>query len=167
MRARIAFAVIVLAAASAALGADLIMRPGRWEVTVQMEFAGKEVPPGMPFAEPFTNIDCVTAEEAKAGLQEEMLKQVPENCTVSDFKASGKELTYSARCKEEDVGDVMMKLRMIVHSPDSYSATSTSYTSDPSKPMTMKIKGERTGNACSAKELAEDAEDNELEDTGA
>lgn len=167
MRAQIAFAVIALAATSAALGADLIMRPGRWEVRVQMDFAGKDVPPGMPFAEPFTSIDCLTAEEATAGLHKEMLQQVPENCTVSDFTPSGKELTYSARCKEEDVGDVTMKFRMTVHSPDSYSATSTSYTNDPSKPMTMEVTGKRTGDACSAKELAEDAEDDEMEDTGA
>jgi len=159
MCARIAFAVIALATASAALGADMIMRPGRWEVTVQMDFSGKEVPPGMPFAEPFTNIDCLTAEEAKVGLQEEMLQQVPENCTVSDLKASEKTLAYSARCKEEGEGDVTMKFQMILHSPESYSATSTSHTDDPSKPMTMKITGKRTGDACSAKELAEDAED--------
>jgi hypothetical protein len=65
MRPRIVIAAAVLAAAvSAALAADFAMRPGRWEVTAQMQFP-EALPAGFPLAGPITSITCVTPEETE------------------------------------------------------------------------------------------------------
>lgn len=154
MRIRTAFAAaaLALAAASTALAVELIMRPGRWEVTAQMYFGGRQLPPGMSLAKPMTSVTCITPEEVKQA--QSPIPLPDKSCKVSDYQADGQEITFTVRCEE-----ATMKYQLTVHSPDSYSGASISHGEDPSQEMTIKFAGKRTGDACSAQELAGDAKD--------
>jgi hypothetical protein len=73
------------------------------------------------------------------------------SCKMSDYKQNGMNISQTMRCKE-----MTMQVKATLHSPDHYSGTSTSHGKDPSQKMTMKFEGKRTGDKCSARELAED-----------
>jgi hypothetical protein len=109
----------------------------------------------MSLVDPMTSIECTTPEDVKKVSNPIRL---PKGCTMSDHKANGKEISCAAHCDESTV-----KYRLTVHSPDSISGTTVSHGEDPSPTKTMKFAGRRTGEACSAKELAEDTEDDALE----
>ena len=151
MRISTGIAVIVLAAASAAPAADTLMRPGRWEITAQMDFGGKQLPAGMPFTKPMTSIACITEEEVKKAITP--MPPPDKSCKMSDYQQNGMNVSYTMRCDE-----MTIEFTATLHSPDSYSGTSTSHGKDASQTMTMKFAGKRTGDTCSAKELAQDDE---------
>jgi hypothetical protein len=147
--------IVGVVAMSATLAADgPQVRPGRWQVTAEMQFPGaKAPPPGAPMSKPFTSIACLTAEQL-ARWKSPLPPPDEPGCKMSDYKASGKEYSYTVRCEE-----MWMEFKATVHSPDSYSAITRSHGQDPGQQMTMKFTGERVGDACSAKELAEQEED--------
>lgn len=147
--------VIGLVAMSAVVAADALqIRPGRWQVTMALDFPeGKKPPAGMPFAEPMTDIACITAADlAKWGAP--IPPPEGEGCKVSNFKATGREYSYSLHCE-----DMSMDLKATVHSPDSYSAFSKSHGKDPSQQLMFRFSGKRIGDACSAEELAKQNEE--------
>lgn len=153
MRFRRALAVIGLTAMSAALLADPPMiRPGRWEVVMQLDFGDQKLPEGMPLAEPDKKIDCITPADLERF--HGFLPPPDEGCEVSNYKATGKEISYLMQCD-----DVAVDFKATVHSPDSFSAVSTSHGEDPSEQMVMKFSARRVGEACSAQELAESQND--------
>jgi uncharacterized protein DUF3617 len=140
-------------AAAGALAADALVRAGRWEVTVQMGLEGRNLPTGFPGMEPMKSIACLTEDEIQKSQSPIPLPQNGQ-CTVSDYRMTGKDVTFTMRCD-----DATMKLAATVHSPDSYSGTFTTQGEDPSKVFVVRFSGKRVGDACSAKELAEDAAD--------
>jgi hypothetical protein len=158
MSARAIAAFGILAITSLALAAEgFIARPGRWETTVQMDFGGRKVAQGVPFAEPMRHVSCVSPEEAKElDLERELLTPPDESCEVLNYRATSKEITYLVKCEEFE-----MDFKMTIHSPDSYTGIATSHGKNPDEKMVWKFSGRRTGNQCSAKELAEDSEDEE------
>jgi hypothetical protein len=151
MRIRYAFALIGILSMSAALAADWLMRPGRWEITTQMDFGGRQLPPGMPLTKPMTSIACMTAEDVKKATA--AIPPPGKRCKISDYKQNGTNISYTMSCEE-----MTMQYRATLHSPDYYSGTSTSYGKDSSQKMTMKFEGKRTGDKCSAKEIKEAAQ---------
>ena len=157
MRIRTAFAVIGLIAMPAALAADALVRAGRWEITAQMDFQGRQLPPGMPGTKPMTSIACFTEEEIRKGNRPIPLP-ADDACKLSNYKANGKKISFTMNCEEST-----MMFDATIHSPESYSGTFASHGKDPSQKMTVKFTGKRAGDACSAAELAEDAEDDGTE----
>lgn len=144
MSCRRGLLLLGLGLTSAVLAADVEMRPGRWETTVQIEFAGPKPPQEMPFSEPIVTVQCVTADDIK---KMNAAFPIPEECQVSEYTRTGRELRFSATCE-----GVALEYRVTFDSPDSYSGVATS-SSKGQKPLTMKVSGRRTADACSAKEL--------------
>jgi hypothetical protein len=157
MRVRKQWAVVGVVAMSAALAGDALqIRPGRWQMTAQIDFpGGKKPPPGMPLAEPMTDIACITAEHLKKWKAPMPPPDEP-GCKVSNYRADGKEYSYTVKCDE-----MAMDFKATVHSPDSFTGISKSHGQDPNQQLTMKFTGKRVGEACSAKELAEQEEEDD------
>ena len=91
-------ALLVVALAAALVpdaSAQHPMRPGNWEVSMQMEMPG--MPMQMP---PMKATQCVTAEQLKA--PEKAVPtgpgKNPNDCKVSDYKVSGNTVTWSMVC---------------------------------------------------------------------
>jgi hypothetical protein len=89
--------VVALLASAAAVIAQSPIRPGRWEVVMQMDM------PNMPMKMPeMKTTQCVTPEQAKdpAGA----LPTGPQggrgnsDCKVSDYKVSGQTVTWKMAC---------------------------------------------------------------------
>lgn len=147
--------VLVLAAFASlsTWAADTLMiRPGRWEVVMQMDFGDRKVPAGMPLDQTMKKIDCITREDLEqfGGF----LSPPDESCKVSDYRSTGKEIAYLMKCD-----GMTMDFKATVHSPDSFSAVSTSHGKDPGQQMVMKLSARRVGEACTAKEAVEAAQD--------
>jgi hypothetical protein len=153
MHTRTICTLLAFGVVTTALAADATIRPGRWEVTAIMDFGKRKVAEGMPFGKPMTSVTCISEAEAK---QASALMPPPEaSCKLSDYQRSGRNIRYTMRCE-----DVTVQFDGILESPDAYSATSVSWSNDdPGEKMTMKLSGKRTADRCSAKELAEDAEE--------
>lgn len=72
------------------------MRPGRWEVTGQMEM------PGMPVQMPaMKNTQCITQQQIDSPTRG--LPQGPDSkdCKVSDYKVSGNTITWNMACASQ------------------------------------------------------------------
>jgi hypothetical protein len=69
------------------------MRPGQYEITVEMQL------PGIPGAQKITQMDCLTAEEAR-DFQNLMMKEMSgvEGCTFSNVETTGNKITWDTAC---------------------------------------------------------------------
>ena len=153
MSLRLALALIGLATVAATWAAEsLNIRPGRWEVAMQMDFGNRKLPAGMPIDQSMKKIDCITREDLENF--DGFLAPPDESCKVSNYRATGKEFSYLMKCDE-----MTMDFKATVHSPDSFSAVSTSHGKDPGQNMVMKFSARRVGESCTAKEAAEAAQD--------
>jgi Protein of unknown function (DUF3617) len=153
MSLRLVLAMIGLATVAAAWAADTLMiRPGRWEVLMQMDFGDRKLPAGMPLDQAMKKIDCITQQDLEQF--DGFLEPPDESCKVSNYRSTGKELAYLMKCD-----GMTMDFKATVHSPDSFSAVSTSHGRDPGQQMVMKLSAKRVGDACTAKEMAEAAQD--------
>ncbi|MET0168049.1 MAG: DUF3617 family protein [Vicinamibacterales bacterium] len=74
------------------------MRPGRWEITAQMEMPG--MPMQMP---PMKNAQCVTQQQIDSPTRG--LPQGPDSkdCKVSDYKVSGNTITWTMACPSQQM----------------------------------------------------------------
>jgi hypothetical protein len=152
---RIGLCSLCLVTASGILAADLIMRPGRWEMTVAVVIPGaQEAGVG---SDPTTAIDCITENDVRALENPDWLTEGFE-CTASSHEVSGNEVRYRFVC-EEDGQQYAMDYRLTFHSPDRLTGTAVAHGVDATQQLTMKIEGKRTGDACSAEELAVEAQD--------
>jgi len=115
------------------------MRPGRWEVTTQMDM------PGMPMKMPATTTtSCVTPEQAKtpgntvgnpAGRG-----RGNSNCKTSDYKIDGNKVTWKMACTG---ADAMTGEGEMVFNGDSY--TGKMAMSMAQGQMTLQYSGKRIG----------------------
>lgn len=90
--------------------ADSPAKPGKWQITTQMEI------PGMPFKMPPVKFEmCLTAEDLK-----DPQKSVPSDpkakCTVSDYNVDGNTVTWTMDCPKQD----MKGKGTITYTDDSY-----------------------------------------------
>jgi hypothetical protein len=79
---------VLLSFPALTLAAEM-MKPGLWEITVNMEI------PGMPFQSPsHTMRECYTAEDVQG-------EPVPanENCEITNYKSSGNKITWQLECR--------------------------------------------------------------------
>ena len=141
------FVLCVLALVALA-AQDTPMRPGRWEVTSQMQMATMQMPPT-------TNAACVTAEELKkdpaSGLPKGVAGAGKDACKVSDYKVVRSVATWKMQC----TGDFSMTgTGEITFMGDTYAGTvNMNMTQGPMQgPMTMRLAGKRTGDCTAADE---------------
>jgi Protein of unknown function (DUF3617) len=129
--------VVALLAGATAVVAQGTMRPGRWEITSQMEMAGSPVQ--MP---PMKTTRCVTPEEAKdpASLQQGPGRGGKNDCKVTDQKQSGNTLSWKMACAAPQS---MTGTGEITLTDDSYTGTMKMTT--PQGSMSMKMDGKRLG----------------------
>jgi hypothetical protein len=132
--------VAVLAAVCATVMAQGPVRPGRWEVTMQMQMAGSPIQ--MP---EMKTTRCVTPEDAKDPSRS--LPSGPEgrggqksDCKVSDYKVSGNTATWKMACTSPQA---MTSTGEMTFTDDTY--TGTMKMDSPQGQMTMKMAGKRLG----------------------
>lgn len=132
-------ALAVLAAVATAIAQGPI-RPGRWDVTMQMQMAGSPIQ--MP---EMKTSRCVTPEDAKDPTRS--LPSGPEgrggqksDCKVSDYKVSGNTATWKMACTTPQA---MTGTGEMTFTDDSY--TGTLKTDMAQGQMTMKMSGKRVG----------------------
>jgi hypothetical protein len=116
------------------------IRPGRWEVTMQMQMAGSPIQ--MP---EMKTTRCITPEDAK-----DPTRTVPtgpegrggqkSDCKVADYKVSGNTATWKMVCTSPQATTMTGEMTF---NDDSYTGTMKSDT--PQGQMTMKMAGKRLG----------------------
>jgi hypothetical protein len=149
MPVRFVLALTCLGIVSFAWAAETFqIRPGRWEVVMQMDFGDRKMPAGMVLDEPMKKIDCISKED----LQDfnGFMPPPEDGCQVSNYRSTGKEISYLMKC-----GDMTMDFKATAHTPDSFSAVSKSHGKDPNQQMVMKLSARRIGDACTVEEAAE------------
>ena len=114
------------------------MKPGRWEVTMQMDMPG--MPVKMP---PMTQASCITPEQAKnpgSTVQGGRGRGNPSDCKTTDQKVEGNKVTWKMVCTgaQAMTGDGEM-----VFNGDSYAGKMNMTT--PQGAMAMQITGKRLG----------------------
>ena len=130
-------AVSVAATASSATAQNSPMRPGRWEVTMQMEMPN--VPVQMPAMK---NTRCVTQQEIDSpnkGLPSGPNKN-PNECKISDYKVSGNTVTWTMACTGQPPTSGNGELRF---TGDAYEGLVKMMMDQ--QTMTMKMSGKRLG----------------------
>jgi len=152
-------ALAAVSAASLALAADFTMRPGRWETSVSIQLpgdidlGGEEVPGGLPFLEPLTMVQCVSPEEAAEfrGLDDLL---PAENCEMAQQDGADGTLRLTAVCIE-DGERYEFDYVLTAYSEDHWAGEVKSRTSDRDLgELHMTFETRRTGDACTAEELA-------------
>ena len=139
MRSRSAFALLLCMTAGAGLMAQTPMRPGRWQVTMQMQI------PGAPVQIPPTTMEqCITEDQLKkdpaSGLPNGAQKPGDNACKVTDYQTSGNTVTWKMMCSGQQAmtGDGEMTF-----TGDSYAGAMKMSMSQGS--MSMKLSGKRLG----------------------
>ena len=113
--------------------ADGPRRDGQWNVTIDIQMPGMQMPP-------MKTTRCVTKEEAADPLKSLPQTHVGDECTVSDYKTEGNKVSWSMKCAGSRP---MSGHGEIVYSADTYAGTMTIDT--PGQAMTMKYAGKRVG----------------------
>jgi hypothetical protein len=142
--------ILALAAAlmlTQAYAADFTMRPGRWEMVLDIKMARSI--PGMLGSEPLKMIACPTE---PAQMTEQLIKSVEQDgaCKVSGYRPQGDTVHFTLKCEEAEFDYSMTQV-----SSEMFTATGLSRSKDPDYRMTFTYSAKRTGPACSAKELAD------------
>ena len=95
MKTRV-LAVCLLAAAlvaPAAFAEESSVKPGKWEMSMQMEM------PGMPFKIPPVKVaHCITEEDAKSAIPQD---QKNKDCKLGEYKVDGKTVRWSVDCPKQ------------------------------------------------------------------
>lgn len=113
------------------------MRPGNWEVTALMSMGGKQMPP-------MTSARCITAEDLKQADKNGLPGGGPGgpqgNCSVSDYKVAGSNVSWKMACTGQMAmtGEAQMQFK-----GDTYTGTMTMTMAQGS--MAMSMSGKRLG----------------------
>jgi hypothetical protein len=131
-------AALVLLSVAVTVLAQTPMRPGRWEVTMQMEMAS--MPMKMP---PIKTTQCVTPEQVKdpGKAMPSGPGQNPNNCKVSDYKTTGNSVAWKIACEGPDAMSGTGEMKFDGDSSYTGVMTMTSGRGN----MTMKYSGTRLG----------------------
>lgn len=131
--------VVALLIDATALAAQSPMRPGRWDITMQMQM------PNVPVQMPETKTtQCVTPEQVKDPAN--TLPRGPQgrganqDCKVSDYKVSGNTVTWRMACSTPQP---MTSTGEMTFTDDTYTGTMKMNT--PQGDMSMKLTGKRVG----------------------
>jgi len=133
--------VVAMLVGGTALAAQSPMRPGRWDITMQMQM------PNMPVQMPETKTSqCITAEQLKDpanGLPRgpQAGRGANQDCKVSDYKVSGNTVTWKMACSTPQP---MTSTGEMTFTDDS-SYAGTMKMNMPQGDMSMKLTGKRVG----------------------
>lgn len=130
----LAVALTVAVLETAALAQTVNMRPGKYEVTMEMAVAEFPVAPQK-------DTDCVTARDLK-NLPALFVRDVEEQCKTSDVKLTDSTLTFNSTCDVEGVRYTSMF--ELTFAPESYSGVMRMKTQDENV-MTVKLNAQRIG----------------------
>jgi len=106
----------LLALVATAAWAQLALRPGKYNVTMQMAL------PGSPLSNTQEDTDCLSPEDAK-DLVKAMLRELSSesSCSASNVKTTGNKLTFDAACTMQ--GNVVSaSTELTINSETSYVA---------------------------------------------
>jgi hypothetical protein len=122
----------LIASPSLVAAADGPRRDGQWNVTIEMQMPGMQMPP-------MKTTQCITKAEAA-----DPLKSLPKSnpggaCTVADYKTEGNKISWSMKCEGSQP---MSGHGELVYGENTYTG---SMTIDAPQAMTMKYAGTRTG----------------------
>lgn len=135
--------IVILLIAAAALVAQSPMRPGMWEVTMQMQMPN--MPAGVQMPE-MKVPQCITPEQAKDPAN--TMPRGPQagrgarkdDCKVADYKMSGNKATWTMTCTTPDK---LSSTGEMTFADDSYTGAMKMITAQGE--MTMKVAGKRVG----------------------
>jgi len=134
----IAICVSVCSVATAADAPKNPMKPGKWEITTQMDMPGMQMPPR-------TFTKCITKEDA-ANVESAIPRgRNDASCTLSDVKVDGNTVSWKMNCEERKVSGE----GKITYENDAYSGEMHMKT--PDHEMTIKHSGKRVGDCDAAK----------------
>jgi hypothetical protein len=135
MRAIAHVLLLVAATAFAAADQNVNLRPGRYEITTDIEAPAK-----MPQEK---NVECITAEDLK-NVTNLIGAELVQDCKMSESKVTGNELAFSGTC---DVGGSSWLVTMkMTFASEAFTGVMTA--TEKGKPfMTVKSSGKRVG-AC-------------------
>lgn len=109
------------------------MKPGKWEITVQMEMPG-----GMSMS-PRTITRCVTKEDAANAEKTLPTMRNESECKISDVNVDGKTVSWKINCEKQQ----MTGEGKITYENDTYSGEM--HMKMPEHEMSMKYNGKRVG----------------------
>lgn len=128
-------AIIFLAAWALPLLAQSInLRPGRYEMVVDIE-----LPNGQKM--PVKNTECITAADLKDGVKT-FLEEMGENCKISGLKATGNQMNFVATCNDDDV--TMTTTAEMTFASDTFTGLFKAK-DDKGQQFTFKMSGKRLG----------------------
>ena len=139
-------------ASLAPVSGQVQLRPGQYEVTLEMNLAGipTEAQKAVTDAAEFNKnkrLECITAAELKEGkgidIARLFAREAEEaNCKMSDVKTIGNTLTFTTTCVEDDIR-MTMNTEM-TFGPDSMTGFTTSKDNE-GRTSTVKTRAKRVG----------------------
>ena len=127
---------VVALTASVVLAQAVNLKPGRYEVSVEMEMANS--PTKMP---PMKDTQCITAEDLKDFSKLLVDSEERERCKVSDYRAVGNTVSFNATCVED--GETYRMDAEMVFAGDSFTGMMRS--NHKGQAMTIKSVAKRIG----------------------
>lgn len=147
-RNRILGAGLLLALAATAAWAQLSVKPGEYDVSIEMQLPGAPAPQRMQAA------DCLAAEDAQ-DLAKAMLRELAgeSSCSASNQQTTGNKLSFDVSCALEG-RQVKSTIVVTVLSSESYSAV-MDVNLEPGVVMSTRMTGKWVSAQCSAESLEE------------
>jgi hypothetical protein len=109
-----ASATVLVVVVLASVGeAQLAIRPGQYELTVEMNLGGipADAPKAVLDAAGFQKqkkLECLTAADVKGDITQMLMREMADsNCKMSDLKWAGSRVTFTTTCAEDDIRMVM------------------------------------------------------------
>jgi Protein of unknown function (DUF3617) len=132
---------LLIALAAATAWAQLALRPGKYDVKLEVSLAGAPLPMTQQ------DSDCLSPEDAQ-DLVKAMLRELAtaQNCTASNIKTAGNKLTFDAACDVEGA-HITSSTELTLQSDTAYTAVMKVAT--PGFDTIMKITGKWAGESCS------------------
>ncbi len=142
MRTLRTLAVLGLVAFALPLFAQTVnLRPGKYEVTAEMDMPGMKMPPQK-------DVQCITAEDLKDLSKAMIDPEEAKNCKVSNYKVSGNKVTFDTTCEED--GMKMTSTAELTYTRESYTGIMKSK-DDKGRVITIRTTAKRIGE-CAKKE---------------
>jgi hypothetical protein len=141
--------VVLVLLASIVTTAQIAIRPGQYEFTVDMKMDGipADAPKAVLDAAGFTQqkkLECLTPEDVKGGVANMLAREMgdAETCKQSDVKTTGNKLTFTLICVDDGVRTVINSEMVFVG--DSFTGVATSK-DNKGNAATVKTSAKRVG----------------------
>jgi hypothetical protein len=139
--------VVVLLLAPVVVTAQMSIRPGQYEVTLDMDLGvPKEATDAVLREGGFKGqkrLECFTAEDVKGDAWKMFAREAEDqNCKMSDQKTTGNRMTFTTTCEEDDVR--VVTTTEMTFGPDSFSGV-TKGKDDEGRTIVSKWRAKRVG----------------------